>query len=45
MARSAVSGYCYRCDAEREVILTVPWQDDTCVECGASDVEVPDEWA
>ena len=41
MASSLVAGYCNRCAAECEVILTVPWQDDVCVRCGGADVEVP----
>ena len=45
MASSLVAGYCNRCDAEREIILTVPWQDDVCVRCGDSDVEVPGDQA
>jgi len=40
MASSLVAGYCNRCDAECEVIQTVPWQDDICARCGAPDVEV-----
>lgn len=26
--------YCPRCDAEREVLKTAPWQLDMCLECG-----------
>ncbi|WP_255291465.1 hypothetical protein [Natrinema sp. CBA1119] len=26
--------YCPNCDADREVRITVPWQDDFCLECG-----------
>lgn len=42
MADSVV-GYCDRCDAEREILLTVAWQDDTCVECGSTDVTIERE--
>ncbi|GAD52146.1 hypothetical protein MBEHAL_0906 [Halarchaeum acidiphilum MH1-52-1] len=30
---STRSGYCPRCDAERTIRVTVPWQDDICTEC------------
>ena len=33
------SGYCHQCDARREILLTVSWQDNTCTECGSPDVE------
>ncbi len=28
--------YCSNCGAEREVRITVPWQDDICLGCGGS---------
>lgn len=40
MPPSRGSGYCHRCAAEREIILTVPWQDDVCQTCGSPDVDV-----
>jgi len=33
------SGYCHQCDSRREILLTVSWQDNTCTECGSTDVE------
>ena len=39
MASTVAEGYCHRCDAERELIATVPWQDDVCATCGSGDVE------
>jgi len=32
-------GYCNVCDAERELLLTAPWQDNNCKQCGSTDVE------
>lgn len=42
MAPTLVAGYCNRCHEERDVVRTVPWQDDVCAECGAPDVLVLD---
>jgi ribosomal protein L40E len=38
-----VTGYCHQCDAEREILLTVPWQDNSCRRCGSTDVTVERE--
>ena len=40
MAHSRSAGYCNLCDAEREVVVTVPWQEDVCAVCGSPDVVV-----
>lgn len=40
MAPSRSTGYCNRCDAEREILVTVPWQEDVCQRCGSPDVVV-----
>ena len=32
-------GYCYHCDAETEILLTVPWQQNSCSRCGGADLE------
>lgn len=45
MVPTLVAGYCNRCEAERDVVLTVPWQEDACVRCGGADVEVPGDRA
>jgi glycerol-3-phosphate dehydrogenase len=37
------TGYCCRCETEREILLTVPWQDDTCKYCGSTDVTIEQE--
>lgn len=28
--------YCENCEEDRSVMRTVPWQDDSCMECGAA---------
>lgn len=28
-------GYCPRCEADREIRITVAWQSNFCAECGA----------
>lgn len=38
-----VRGYCNRCEAEREIYWTVDWQENACVKCGSSDVEIRDK--
>jgi hypothetical protein len=39
----SVTGYCYRCESEREILLTVAWQDNTCRRCGSSEVTIEQE--
>jgi len=34
MPSSYRTGYCPTCEAEREILRTVDWQEDTCVVCG-----------
>jgi glycerol-3-phosphate dehydrogenase len=40
---NTVTGYCHQCETEREILLTVPWQDDTCKRCGSTDVTTKQE--
>jgi glycerol-3-phosphate dehydrogenase len=35
-----VAGHCYTCGADRQILVTVPWQDDQCAACGSTDVEI-----
>ncbi|WP_435552662.1 hypothetical protein [Natrinema sp. CGMCC1.2065] len=30
----AETRHCHHCGTEREVQITVPWQDDLCTHCG-----------
>lgn len=39
----SIKGYCHQCDADREILLTVPWQDNSCTQCGSADVTVHQE--
>ncbi len=40
MSKIAKDGYCNQCDAPRLIHQSVPWQDDTCADCGGTDVEI-----
>ncbi len=33
---ATTEAYCRRCECPREVVKTVPWQDDLCRQCGAT---------
>jgi len=32
--RTTKEAYCSNCETEREVRITVPWQEDLCLHCG-----------
>jgi NMD protein affecting ribosome stability and mRNA decay len=33
-------GLCHRCDRERPIHQTVPWQANICSHCASTDVEI-----